>query len=311
MSSIIFELPNFPQLNQLHEPSNPYPDANASMDCVPTSIAAALTWFHQSTDGQKFYGDELIDENPDYGPKYTGGTAAANYEGQCLAAGVKLSSIDGTPAQLVALLHTLVHEQNPILVTIPGQWNSSDTSGANPGAVTHVCCVYGDGPGMIRMMNPWIAPTPHDVTDDWLTVKLCYGQVWPMGGIGLIPKGPFYQVTAGQNGVPTSGNAVAAAMGLSWQDVLSIPGQNPSLKNYDPTGPYLVGSPSDPTYGVTFLLPGFALAPASVPTTPAPVQSADWQSAVVSIDSTLKALLVKAPAASGGAEMLASLLHAG
>jgi hypothetical protein len=55
--AITFELPDFPCLNQNHEPSNPYPDVNAGMDCVPTSIAAALTWFT----GTQYYFDELID----------------------------------------------------------------------------------------------------------------------------------------------------------------------------------------------------------------------------------------------------------
>ena len=76
------------------------------------------------------------------------------------------------------------------------------------------------------------------------------------GEVMAVPQGPFYKVTAGQNGVPASGNGVAAAMGLSWQDILAIPGQNPALANYDPTVPGLVGPGS---FGQWILLPGFPL----------------------------------------------------
>ncbi len=78
----------------------------------------------------------------------------------------------------------------------------------------------------------------------------------------MIPQGPFYEVTAGRNNVPAYGNAVAAAVGLTWQEIVAIKDpatgkDNAHLAPYDPTGPYLVGSPTDPTYGVSFLLPGF------------------------------------------------------
>lgn len=88
--------------------------------------------------------------------------------------------------------------------------------------------------------------------------------LWSVLGASMTPKGPFYQVTAGQNGVPSSGNAIAEAMGLTWPDILAIPGQPANLKDYDPTGPFLVGPG---TYGVSFLLPGF---PAPVAPAPGP-----------------------------------------
>ncbi len=82
---------------------------------------------------------------------------------------------------------------------------------------------------------------------------------WTGGAVVAIPQGPFYEVTAGRNGVPAYGNAVAAAVGLTWQEICAIPGQPANLKDYDPTGPYLIGQNgnNDPNYGVTFLLPGF------------------------------------------------------
>lgn len=78
-----------------------------------------------------------------------------------------------------------------------------------------------------------------------------------LGGDFMVPSGPFYKVLGGQNGVPAVGNAIAAGMGLSWQDILNIPNQNPALKDYDPNGPYLGAVPNDPNFGVWLLLPGF------------------------------------------------------
>lgn len=181
--SIDFNLANFPCLNQNHEPSNPYPDVNAGMDCVPTSIAAALTWFT----GTQYYGDEIIDQVGVYGPAYQGGTAAVNFESYCAARGVSLFPVDGSPSQLVAAIHSQLHLNRPVLVTVPGQWNNPATSGQNPGDVTHVMVVCGDGPGSIQVMNPWTGAF-EEYADSWFEVKLCYGQIWPMEG-NVIPTG--------------------------------------------------------------------------------------------------------------------------
>lgn len=182
--SIDFHLDNFPTLSQNHEPSNPYPDANAGLDCVPTSIAAALTWFT----GTPYYGDEIIDQVSAYGPTYTGGTAAVNYEGYCAQRGISLFPMDGSPAQLVAAIHSQVHQNRPVLVTVPGQWNNPATSGQNPGSVTHVMVVCGDGPGSIQVMNPWTGAF-EEYADSWFAVKLCYGQIWPMEATHMVPTG--------------------------------------------------------------------------------------------------------------------------
>lgn len=195
MSGIDFSLPNFPLLNQNHEPSNPYPNVNADMDCVPTSIAAALWWFT----GTEYYGDQVIDQV--YGSGYTGGTAASAYTAYCAARGVTLSPVSGTPAELVTAIHTYLHEQCPVLVTVPGQWNNPATSGTNPGAVTHVMVVCGDGAGLIQVMNPWTGAF-EVYSDSWFQVKLCYGQVWPMERV----MDSNYQQTAADNLVANGHN---------------------------------------------------------------------------------------------------------
>lgn len=261
--SITFQLANFPLLNQNSEdPAHEYPDVNAGMDCVPTSIAAALTWFT----GQQFYGDQLIDQNPTYGSSYHGGTAAFAYVSQVAASGVRLYPVNGAADALVADLHALVHQNQPCLITIPGQWNSPATSGANPGPVTHVCVVCGDGPGEIRAMNPW-GGFMMDVTDSWLVNKLCYGQIWPMEKT-VKPTGPFYLVKPGYNGVPTSGDALAGALGLTWQDLVAIkdpngPADNSHLAGYDPSGPYLYRASDG--YSEAVWVPGWLPPPAPTP----------------------------------------------
>jgi hypothetical protein len=182
--SIDFHLTNFPTLSQNHEDTgHQYPDVNAGMDCVPTSIAAALTWFT----GTQYYGDEIIDQVGAYGPTYTGGTAAVNFESYCAQRGVSLFPVDGSPAQLVAAIHSQLHLNRPVLVTVPGQWNNPATSGQNPGNVTHVMVVCGDGPGSIEVMNPWTGAF-EEYSDSWFEVKVCYGQIWPMEG-HMIPDG--------------------------------------------------------------------------------------------------------------------------
>ena len=145
------------------------------MDRVPTSIAAALTWFT----GQHYYGDEVIDQV--YGSGYTGGTAGMAYEAYCKARGVSLFPVNGTAAELVPEIHAYLHQNCPVLVTVPGQWNNPATSGAHPGDVTHVMVVCGDGPGLIQVMNPWTGVF-ETYSDSWFQVKLCYGQIWPMEG---------------------------------------------------------------------------------------------------------------------------------
>lgn len=184
--SIDFQLP-VPLLDQLHDiTTDGFPAENADMDCVPTSIAAGLMGL---LPGRTFDGDGVLDAVPAYGEGYTGGTAAINYVAFCGSLGVSLSPVDASNSDtLVADVHTLLHQGKPVLVTIPGQWNNSAFSGANPGPVSHVCCCAGDGPGEVRMMNPW-GGFWHDVTDAWLARQLCYGQIWPMEKIAMLPQG--------------------------------------------------------------------------------------------------------------------------
>jgi hypothetical protein len=223
--SIDFHLANFPTLNQNHEPANPYPDVNSGMDCVPTSIAAALTWFT----GTPYYGDEIIDQVSIYGPTYQGGTAAVNFESYCAQRGVSLFPVDGSPAQLVAAIHSQLHQYRPVLVTVPGQWNNPATSGQNPGDVTHVMVVCGDGPGSIQVMNPWTGAF-EEYSDSWFEVKLCYGQIWPMEATHMVPAGWNDDPT---NEILTAPNGQQVRYGFR-KKILSMPDFDPANVPFGP-----------------------------------------------------------------------------
>src|SRR5258708_7760890 len=139
--SITYTLPNFPQINQLHEPtSDGMPDENASWNCVPASIADALIYLT----GKPFTGDGLKDAV--YGQGYQGAQAAARYVDECATQGVRLAAVQGTPAALVARLHTEVAAGHPVLATIPSQWGTPRDQ-QKPGYRTHVVvfCGYGAG----------------------------------------------------------------------------------------------------------------------------------------------------------------------
>lgn len=287
--SVAYHLENYPTLNQNKEdPQHEYPDVNAGMDCVPTSIASALTWYT----GTQYYGDEIIDAV--YGPRYLGGTAAQQYIDYCQARGIKLWHIDGNPVQLVDAIVRELQAGIPCLVTVPGHWNDPNATNQNPGSVTHVMVTtgYDSNEQIIEVMNPWTGNF-EEYSFDWFHVKLCYNQIWPLESeLSMVPTGPTYTVTAGHNNVPTSGNAVAQALGLTWNDLCSIPG-NEHLKEYDPTGPYLFRESDG--YGVSFLVPGWpSPVPAPVPSPIMPdikqdieLANANVQAALANIQATL------------------------
>lgn len=190
--SITYELPAFPQLNQLHDvTSDGRPEENASWDCVPTSIAAGLTYLT----GKSFNGDELHDAV--YQEGTLGGEDAAHYVAYCAQQGVTLAPFNGTPAQLVTEIHTEVSDGHPVVLTMPSQWGTPAAQ-LPANHTTHVGIAYGIGLGMIRVMNPWIAPTPHDGTDAYWAARLEYNQVWVMRATNAAPA-----ATEGSTPVPT------------------------------------------------------------------------------------------------------------
>lgn len=172
---ITFALP-VPLKSQLGEPtSDGRPAENDHYDCVATSLADGLQYLLK----RPFNGDALKDAV--YGDSYTGGMAAVRYISYCAALGIALEAINGTQDQLLAALHREIHAGHPCLVTMPSQWGSAPSQpGWNPVAPqgwTHVGLASGDGPGWLRVMNPW-GGFWHDGSDAYWRVRLCYGQIW-------------------------------------------------------------------------------------------------------------------------------------
>lgn len=93
-----------------------------------------------------------------------------------------------------------------------------------------------------------------------------------IGGDFIMIKGPFIQVSPGYNGVETSGNAIAAHFGVTWNDIclISDPANNVDnshLKAYDPNGPYLFRASDG--YSEKLWVPGYS-ALTNPPAPPAP-----------------------------------------
>lgn len=184
--AITFTLP-VPLKSQLNEPSSDgKPSENDHYDCVATSLASGLQYRLKKS----FNGDELKDAV--YGDSYTGGMAAVRYVSYCTNLGVALQAINGSQDALLAALHREIHAGNPCLVTMPSQWGSAPSqpgwNPVSPSGWTHVGLACGDGPGMIRVMNPW-GGFWHDGSDDYWRVRLCYGQIWRVASKGATTVG--------------------------------------------------------------------------------------------------------------------------
>lgn len=181
--SITFQLANpWPGLNQLNEAVHDgLPDSDRSYECVPTSIASGLIFLT----GRTYDGDEVRDAV--YGANYVGGTAPSAYVAYCRAQGVDLVPFNGSQAALVSEIHSQLHQGHPVVITIPSQWGTPPPDPVHPVGWTHVGIMYGDGPGELELMNPWIWPQQHIGDDAYWAARLCFGQVWVMSKIGAPP----------------------------------------------------------------------------------------------------------------------------
>lgn len=153
---------------------------NDHYNCVATSIADGLQYRLK----RAFNGDALKDAV--YGQGYQGGQAAIRYVAYCANLGVPLEAINGSQDQLIAALHREIEAGNPCLITMPSLWGSAPSQPGwdprNPSGWTHVGLASGDGPGWLRIMNPW-GGFWHDGTDDYWRLRLCYGQIWRVGPV--------------------------------------------------------------------------------------------------------------------------------
>lgn len=233
-------LPNFPLINQLNEgTSDGASDNNARLNCVVASLAAGLEFLT----GRHFDGDMLKDAV--YGPNYQGGMAASHFVAYCAKLGIRLWPVNASQSGLVAELHSAIAAGHPALVTMPSQWGTAPANPVNPSGWTHVGIACGEGPGEIRVMNPW-GSFFQDQPDAWWQARLCYGQVWPMQKVGAA-------MATIPSGWKDDGKLLTAPNGkqcdLGFRDfVLNFPGGWPAwnwpLENESGVNPVEMGNPS-------------------------------------------------------------------
>ena len=196
-------LPGFPLINQLAEgTSDGRPDEDARENCVPASIAAALTYYGHATNG-----DALHDAA--YGQGYVGAQSAAAYVTLLSGWGFDLAPVGGSQAALVATLHREVGLGHPTLVTMPSQWGVAPVDPLHPTGWTHVGVACGVGPGMVRVMNPW-GGFWQDEADAWWQARLCYGQVWP-----VVERAGAQQMAGVPSGWKDDGKVLMAPNGVA------------------------------------------------------------------------------------------------
>jgi hypothetical protein len=171
-------LKSFPFLNQLNQG-----DVNDAMNCVPTSLAAALRYLR----GGDYTGAMLKDAI--YGQSYTGATAASAYIPYCAQQGVILTSLKGNSVQLVSLIRAQLRKGHPVLATEQDPY-------ANPAlGWTHVICFYAcDDPlGTLTAMDPFGAWADTRTTTNW-SKTFQFAEVWTLykegdSLMGSVPSG--------------------------------------------------------------------------------------------------------------------------
>ncbi|HEY7984331.1 MAG TPA: hypothetical protein VID73_09190 [Ktedonobacterales bacterium] len=157
------------------------PDENARANCVPASLAAALS----ALTGRDYEGDELKDAV--YGQGYTGATDPARYVAYAAAQGVRMWEVDGSGAWMVAAIAVELARGHPVYGAIPSQWgNTTAADIAAHGGPTHAVmfCDASPGGATLTAMNPW----PVDgrsafyqtMPSAWWATRLVYGHIYPM-----------------------------------------------------------------------------------------------------------------------------------
>ncbi len=156
------ELQDFPMLSQLSD----IHEKNAAFDCVPTSLAAALSYLT----GKPYDGGAIKDAV--YGVGYTGATAAIEYVAYCKAQGVVLASMSGLdPAAMTAQAHAQLALGRPVVFTevdpyVPASYGW-----------THVCVWYADNGDELTALDPYIGKPVTKTDQEWQAV-LRENQLW-------------------------------------------------------------------------------------------------------------------------------------
>ncbi len=173
--SITYTIPNYPKVCQRNDETVDHlSDENASLNCVASSVASILIHFT----GKEWSSDQIKDVV--YGQGYVGPQDTLRYAPFCKDHGVRLYPLWDTPQGLIARLHQLPHQNIPAIITIPGNWlaNPPDKSG-----IWHTVVGIGEGPGMLRVMNPWTGAY-EDYSDAWMQARFCVNELWLAERIG-------------------------------------------------------------------------------------------------------------------------------
>src|SRR5260370_31059580 len=142
-----------PLRDQLDEPTVDHqPDENASANCVPASLSAALS----ALTGQTYDGDQLKDAV--YGQGYTGATDPGRFIDYAAQQGVRMWEDRGSGDQLVAIIAAELARGHPVYRAIPSFWgNTTAADIAAHGGPTHAAmfCDANPAAGTVTAMNPW------------------------------------------------------------------------------------------------------------------------------------------------------------
>ncbi len=164
-------LKNFPMVAERTPiTADGHPSENAGLNCVPASICAAAMFLNGITAlGGKYTPDSFKDAV--YGQGTTGGESASAYVSYMKTLGLSLISQSGQPSQLVAVVHKEIAAGHPVIFTEPNPYG-------NP-AFTHVCVFFGEQPGFLTALDPWIALSVTHSDATWVNTLL-NNEVWVM-----------------------------------------------------------------------------------------------------------------------------------
>ena len=155
-------LANFPLVSQLTPiTSDGRPSENAQFDCVPASIGAGLLWYAGKTQWDaEINPDKLKDAV--YGESVQNqGTAASAYISFCKSLGYDLWAFKGIPGVLVSEAHKQLQAGHPVIFTEPDPYVSASLGW------THVCVFYGETPGGLVALDPYIAKPISRTDAEW------------------------------------------------------------------------------------------------------------------------------------------------
>jgi hypothetical protein len=164
-------LQGFPIISQLTTiTEDGLPNKDAPYECVATAILAGVMWLDGvHAVGGKYTPDYYKDQA--YGEAYIGATSADRYIAVCKQFGVILSSINGTPAQLIQHIHEQLAQQHPVIVTVPDVYVPASYNWS------HVLAAYGDNNGLITCLDPYIAKPITRSNAEWEGL-LQFNQIW-------------------------------------------------------------------------------------------------------------------------------------